>query len=65
MKAAKYYREMAASARAMVGAADGAGMKQILTAVSVDYDDIATDLEDGLIELVYPELLPQNHHNNG
>jgi hypothetical protein len=34
-------------------------------AIAVDYDDIATDLEDGLIDLVHPELLPQNHHNNG
>ncbi len=58
MKPAKYYRDMAARSRRQASGAD-AETAEILRGVAVELDDIATDLEDGLVELLHPELMPQ------
>jgi hypothetical protein len=62
MKSVKYYREIAASVRRLDRMTDSAEIARLLIIISEDYSDLATDLEDGVIELIHPELLLQNHH---
>lgn len=59
MMDADYYREQAARARRLAGAVADREMQEQLRRIAVDYDDIATDLENGAIEVRHPELMPQ------
>jgi len=61
MQSAHYYRGEAARARRLSRHIADPDMLDILAKMAKDYDDIATDLEQGLIEINRPELLPQRH----
>jgi hypothetical protein len=55
MQSAKYYRGQAAQAQRLAVISTNQD-------VTIDYNDIAEDLERGLIEIKHPELLPQQEH---
>ncbi len=62
MQSAKYYRGQAAQAERIAIASTNREITDLLTKLAVDYNDIAEDLERGLIEIKHPELLPQQQH---
>lgn len=59
MMDAIYYRQQAARARRLAAAVGSQEMQEQLNRIATDYDDIVTDLEQGLIEVRHPELTPQ------
>ncbi len=59
MMEASYYRERAQDARRAARAAGSAEVKALLECMARDYEELALDLEDGAIEFLHPELLPQ------
>lgn len=59
MMDAGYYREQGARARRLADAVTDHEMRDQLRRIAIDYDDIATDLEHGAIEVRHPELMPQ------
>ena len=61
MKSAKYYRDAAARLRRLASGTD-AESAEILRRAAVDLSDIAIDIEDGLIEFLNPEAMPQRRH---
>jgi hypothetical protein len=62
MQSASYYRKQAAVARRVLGSVSQDDVQKILERLAQDYDDIATDLEAGAIDIVHPELMPQLEH---
>jgi len=63
MYSARYYREQAEKARRLAAAMLGSPeVVERLTQAAKDYDDIATDLETGAIEIRYPDRMPQQQH---
>lgn len=59
MMDAVYYREQAARAQRLADAIGDREMREQLARIAADYDEIATDLEQGAIEIRHPELMPQ------
>ena len=59
MMDAGYYRQQAARARRLADGVANQEMQEQLKRIAIDYDDIATDLEQGAIEVRHPELMPQ------
>jgi len=59
MMDAGYYRQQAPRARRLAAGIANQEMQKQLTQIATDYDDIATDLERGAIEVRHPELMPQ------
>ena len=59
MQRAEYYREHAARARRLAGALDDVKLRSEFERMAGDYEDIAEDLERGLIDIKHPEALPQ------
>jgi hypothetical protein len=62
MKDVSYYREQAARARRLAKQITRDEVAQTLVDLAVGYEDIAEDLERGLVEIRHPELLPQHEH---
>ncbi len=62
MQSAHYYRDNAAKARRLSMGITSSEMSRMLEKLARDYDDIATDLERGAIEIVHPNQLPQRDH---
>jgi hypothetical protein len=62
MQSAKYYRRLAAQAQRIALLSTDREVTNLLKKLTVDYNDIAEDLERGLIEIKHPELLPQQEH---
>ena len=57
-----YYRLMAAQAKRLADAVHQSDVQQVLRRLARDMDEIAIDLENGAIEIVHPDRLPQRHH---
>ena len=62
MQSARYYRSNAAKARRLLTGITPGKTSDMLEKLARDYDDIATDLERGAIEIVHPQLMPQRDH---
>ncbi len=60
MQPASYYREQGERARRLAQSILNREVVEMLSRMATDYDDIAEDLEAGLIDVRHPELLPQN-----
>ena len=59
MHEAQYYRDQAIRLRRFAEETKNSGIGDDLERLAVDFDDIAEDLEQGLIEIRNPDLLPQ------
>lgn len=59
MHEARYYREKAAQARRLADSITRADVAKQLLTFARDYEEIAVDLERGLIDMVHPESMPQ------
>jgi hypothetical protein len=59
MQQASYYREQAARARRLAAQAADRAIVETLRRLAGDFDDIAYDLENGAIEILHPERMPQ------
>ena len=55
-----YYREQAERARRLATGSTDPEAQEILKRMAQDYEDIATDLESGAIEIRHPDLMPQS-----
>ena len=62
MQSPQYYREHAARARRLAAAMSVPDVIETLERLARDYEDIATDLENGAVEIVHPERMPQQDH---
>jgi hypothetical protein len=62
MQSARYYRGQAAQAQRLAVISTNQDVMDLLKKLTIDYNDIAEDLERGLIEIKHPELLPQQEH---
>ena len=62
MQSAKYYRENAARARRLMAGITPGKTSKMLEKLSRDYDDIATDLERGAVDIKHPSRMPQMDH---
>lgn len=62
MQSAKYYRENAAKARRLMAGITPGKTSKMFEKLSRDYDDIATDLERGAVDIRHPGLMPQIDH---
>jgi hypothetical protein len=58
MQRATYYREQAERARRLARHSTG-DVHQTLNRLAKDFDEIAKDLENGAVEIVHPERMPQ------
>ena len=56
MESVKYYRDRAKTAQQLAQRLD-ADTAEVLNAMAKDFAALATDLEDGVVELMYPDLL--------
>ena len=63
MMPSRYYRDKAREARRLMGTVTREEVADLLQCIARDYDELAIDLEDGLIEILHPELLPQRRHS--
>jgi hypothetical protein len=54
-----YYREQAERARRLAGLAHQSGMIEMLERMAEEFEDIACDLETGVVDVRHRELLPQ------
>ena len=54
-----YYRGQAERARRLAGLTHQSEMTEMLERVAEDFEDIASDLETGAVDVRHPELLPQ------
>jgi hypothetical protein len=61
MHRASYNRDQADRARRLARAQIQDETKALLRIVVQDYDDIAEDLENGAVEILDPEMLPQRN----
>jgi hypothetical protein len=59
-----YYREHAARARRLAQQNLAPDVVDTLNRLARDYDDIATDLDNGAIEIVHPSRMPQQKHTD-
>jgi hypothetical protein len=59
MQSAKYYRDSAARARRLATAIITPDVVSTLEELAQGYEDIATDLENGAVTIVHPEMMPQ------
>jgi len=55
----RYYREQAEHARRLVGLTHQSEMIEMLERMAEEFEDIASDLETGAVDVRHPELLPQ------
>ena len=62
MQSAWYYREQAAHALQLSTAVVPLDIVEMLERLARDYSDIANDLENGAVEIVHPERMPQLDH---
>jgi hypothetical protein len=62
MQSATYYRQQAAKALRLIDAITTPDVVAMLERLARDYEDIAVDLENGAIDIVHPERLPQADH---
>lgn len=61
MNRASYYRDQADRARRLAREQTHHETKALLLRVAQDYDDIAEDVENGAVEILHPEMLPQRN----
>ena len=54
-----YCRERAEHARRLVGLTHQSEMIEMLERMAEEFEDIASDLETGAVDVRHPELLPQ------
>ncbi len=60
MQSAAYYRSQAQRARRLAQSLPGDPLREQLECIAHDLDNIAIDLERGLIEIRRADLLPQH-----
>lgn len=60
MQSPTCYREQAARARRLANSINHLETRAALMSVACDYDQIAVDLERGLIDIPHPSRLPQH-----
>jgi hypothetical protein len=65
MHSARYYRMRAARVRRIAEQLTHPEVCAALDKIAADFDDIAIDLERGLIEIRHPEQLPQRQSGDG
>ncbi len=63
MQNSEYYRREAAHARRLCAVVHQTDLIELLKRLAEDYDDIAEDLEAGLIEIRHAGRLPQSRHH--
>ena len=56
---AKHYRQLADSTRRLSETAHQDDIRQAMKLLARDYEEIAEDIEDGIMAVRHPELLPQ------
>ena len=59
MEQPSYYREHAEQARRIASRTEKGEVARYLRRLASDFDDIATDLENGAVEIRHPERMPQ------
>ena len=59
MHEALHYRHQAERARRLARAVTHRDVEALLSQMAQEYDDIATDLENGAIDVRHPELMRQ------
>ena len=59
MHPARYYREQARHARRLAGTVHQSDLRKTLDGMARDFDELAEDLETGVVEIRHPELMPQ------
>jgi len=62
LQTSQYYREQAARARRWAREISPNEAVETLTRAARDFDDIAVDLENGAVEIVHPNRMPQRQH---
>lgn len=62
MQSASYYRQQAERARRLVSDIFVGEIIDNLNRIARDFDDLAADLEDGVIDVERPEPAPQQDH---
>jgi hypothetical protein len=63
VQSARYYRQQAQRARRLrTSVTSTSDVAATLERLAEDMDDIATDLENGAINIVHPERMPQLDH---
>jgi hypothetical protein len=62
LQPAAYYLEQAEKAERLAFLVSDEQAKAELDKIAEDYRDIASDLENGIIEIRHPELMPQREH---
>jgi hypothetical protein len=60
MEHPSHYRRQAARARSLASNAHQREIHDMLRQVAREYDEIATDIERGAVEIRHAELMPQN-----
>jgi len=60
MQDATYYRDQADRARRLARQLHQRDAIDLLSQMARDYEDVATDLESGAIDIRHPDLMPQN-----
>lgn len=59
---ALFYREQAERARRLAQAQTQDDTKSLLNRVAQEFDELAEDLENGVVETRHPEILPPQNH---
>lgn len=62
MHAAEYYREQARRARRLAKMVHQSDVCRTLETAARDFDEIAEDLERGIVEIRHRDLMPQQRH---
>ena len=65
MQKAATYREQAERARRLARSITNGKAERMLLAMAQEYDDLATDLERGAVEIRHPELLTKRQRSGG
>jgi hypothetical protein len=65
MQKAAFYREQAERARRLARSITNGEAERMLPGMAQEYDDLATDLERGAVEIRHPELLTARQRSGG
>ncbi len=62
MQSANYYREQARRTRRLRDIVSGRELIGLFNRIAKDYDEVAADLENGAVHVVFPDRMPQTAH---
>jgi hypothetical protein len=65
MQKAAFYREQAERARRLARPITNGEAERLLLGMAQEYEDLATDLETGAVEIRHPELLSGRQRSGG